>query len=26
DLVVKDYSSQQELYQCSQNVGGKTLL
>ncbi|MGM7373740.1 hypothetical protein ACOI3T_26660, partial [Acinetobacter baumannii] len=23
---VKDYSSQQELYQCSQNVGGKTLL
>ncbi|MFE1615382.1 hypothetical protein ACFMJP_10775, partial [Acinetobacter baumannii] len=21
-----DYSSQQELYQCSQNVGGKTLL
>lgn len=26
DVIVKDYTSQQELYQCVQNVGGKTLL
>ncbi|MHA3115745.1 type VI secretion system baseplate subunit TssF [Acinetobacter sp. ANC 4635] len=26
DVVVQDYATQQELYQCVQNVGGKTLL
>ncbi|MBR5556357.1 MAG: type VI secretion system baseplate subunit TssF, partial [Acinetobacter sp.] len=26
DLVVSDFSTQQELYQCVQNIGGKKLL
>ena len=26
DVVISDAQSQQELYQCVQNVGGKTLL